>query len=207
MIVYVESNFILEIALEQEQLLAAESIMALAEKNSVKLAFPSFVLSEPFERLMRERRERNLLHNSLVKSLTNLQRSEPHKNIMRDMEPVIRILTEAHFKQLERLHSTVEKLLAVGECINVNAAYFNNALIYQQNLGFSPQDSIIYATVVADLQTRPGDEEKCFLSRDRKAFGREDDDRSIKTELVSYNCRYIGSFAQGLDYIQHTLQT
>ena len=41
-----------------------------------------------------------------------------------------------------------------------------------------------------------------FLSRDRKAFDSEGDDRPIKAELATYNCRYIGSFR----YIQHTLQ-
>ncbi len=181
--------------------------MALAEKASLKLAFPSFVFSEPFECLIRERRERNVLHNSLVKSLTTLQRSEPHQNVMLDMEPVLRVLKEAHFKQLERLHSAFARLLMIGECIHVDSADFRKAVIYQQTLGLSPQDSIIYARVIADLRTRSQDEEKCFLSRDRKAFGIEDDDRSIKTELALYNCRYIGSFAQGLDYIQHTLQS
>jgi len=28
---------------------------------------------------------------------------------------------------------------------------------------------------------------------------------AIKLELASYNCRYIGSFTHGLDFIQHKL--
>jgi hypothetical protein len=74
MIVYVESNFVLEMALEQEQLVAAEAILSLAENNKIKLVFPSFVLSEPFEGVMRESRERNALHSALVKTLQNLRR-------------------------------------------------------------------------------------------------------------------------------------
>lgn len=42
MIVYVESNFILEIALEQNQAIAAEAILALAENGSITLALPAF---------------------------------------------------------------------------------------------------------------------------------------------------------------------
>ncbi len=50
MIVYVESNFILEVALEQEQFASAEAILKLVEENKIKLAFPSSLsvnLSQP----------------------------------------------------------------------------------------------------------------------------------------------------------------
>ena len=36
MIVYVESNFILEVALEQEQFSSAEAILKLVEENKIK---------------------------------------------------------------------------------------------------------------------------------------------------------------------------
>jgi hypothetical protein len=68
----------------------------------------------------------------------------------------------------------------------------------------SPQDSIIYSAMVADLKKQPEQETKCFLSRDRKAFG-NDDYRSIKAELEKHNCRYISSFAQGLSFIQQKI--
>jgi hypothetical protein len=59
--------------------------------------------------------------------------------------------------------------------------------------------------MVADLKKQPGEEAKCFLSRDRKAFG-SDTDRSIKVELEKHNCCYIGSFTQALDFIQSSLK-
>jgi len=37
--VYVESNFVLEAALGQEQLEAAEALLALAERGAIKLAY------------------------------------------------------------------------------------------------------------------------------------------------------------------------
>lgn len=206
MIVYVESNFVLELALEQEQWAAANAILALAEQRKIKLAFPGFVLSEPFEQIARERRERNSLYNSLLKSLAYLQRSEPHRNILFTMEPVVKVLKEAPFRQFERLHIIFEKLLGVGECVDVNTACFRNALNYQQRLGLSPQESIIYAAMIGNLKARSNDEVKSFLRRDRKAFDGEDN-RPIKVELATYNCRYIGSFQQGLDYIEHALQS
>jgi len=136
--------------------------------------------------------------------LSKLQRSEPHRQIVLDLEPVITILRAAHLRQLDLLHSTFDRLLSVGECINVDVSSFREALQYQRNLGLSPQDSIIYSAIIADLKTRSEKEPKCFLSRDRRAFDNEDD-RSIKAELESYHCRYIGNFTQGLSFIQSML--
>ena len=203
MITYIESNFIVEMALEQEQASLAQAILDLAENNRIKLIFPNFVFSEPFERILREKRERNVLYNSLVKVLRDLQRSESHKDIIRDMKPVTSILREASSRQIVLLHSTFERLLHVGECINISADHFKSVSAYQQDLNLSPQDSIIYATIIEDLQARPKAEKKCFLSRDRKGFDQSSD---IKATLNAHTCRYIGSFRQALDYIQHTLQ-
>ena len=168
MITYIESNFIVEMALEQEQMTPVRAILDLVENKQIKLIFPNFVFSEPFERILRERRERNVLYNSLVKTLNDLQRSEPHKDIIHDMKPVTRILREASARQIVLLHSTFERLLHIGECVNISADHFKNVSAYQQDLNLSPQDSIIYATIMEDLPTRPKVEKKCFLSRDRK---------------------------------------
>ena len=48
MIVYVESNFVLELALGQEGSVSAESILILAEQGDIEIVFSSFAISEPF---------------------------------------------------------------------------------------------------------------------------------------------------------------
>jgi hypothetical protein len=48
MIVYVESNFVLEIALGQEQATSAEALLAFSESRSIELVLPSLTLTEPF---------------------------------------------------------------------------------------------------------------------------------------------------------------
>ena len=58
MIVYVETNFVLEIAREQEQVESANQILILAEQGKIELAFPSFTISEPFSTIIRQRKER-----------------------------------------------------------------------------------------------------------------------------------------------------
>ena len=115
-------------------------------------------------------------------------------------------LENAHVRQIEILHATFAQLMDVGRCIYVDGSNFREALSYQYSLGLSPQDSIIYTTMVADLQKQPEQEAKCFLSRDRKAFGDANDPR-VKIELGKHNCRYIASFRQGLDFIHSSLKT
>ncbi len=161
MIVYIESNFVLEMALEQEQVSAANAVFTLAESEKI--------------------------------------------GIKLDLEPMVNVLKEAHMRQIELLHETLDRLLSIGDSIEIDVTCFREALRYQQVLSLSPQDSIIYAAIVADLKKRSLEEKKYFLSKDRRAFD-NDDDRDIKAELATYNCHYIGSFAQGLDAIKHVLK-
>jgi hypothetical protein len=137
--------------------------------------------------------------------INNLKRLKPHKQIMLNLEPTMDALENVHIRQIEVLHATFAHLMDIGRCIYIDGLNFREALSYQYSLGLSPQDSIIYAVIVADLKTEPEQEAKCFLSRDRKAFGNANDP-SIKIELGKYNCRYIASFAQGIDFLHSSLK-
>jgi predicted nucleic acid-binding protein len=202
MIVYVESNFVLEMAREQEQAASAKKILELAEDGKIELAFPGFALSEPFSTVIRNRNERNELYNSLVTTLKQLQRSEPHKQIMVDLEPVLVVLDDAIKRDLDSLYSTIERMLSIGRLLETDVSSFRQAVIYQKELGLSELDSIIYSTIITDLGRRPYDEVKRFLSRDKQAFATN---RGIKSKLRSHRCSYIGNFTQGLDFIEHAL--
>ena len=202
MIVYVESNFVLEVALEQEQSSAAEAILKLAEDGKIALIFPSFALSEPFTTVMHRNRERVELHNRLTASLGQLRRSETHKQTIRDLQPLLLILINAVNREFDLLHTTVSLLLKAGKSIELDEFSLEQASNYQELFGLKPQDSIIYSTVIADMRRRASTEAKCFLSRDKEAFSTSP---GIKPELTTYNCRYIGNFRQGLDFIQHEL--
>ena len=47
MIVYVESNFVLELALLQEEHQSCDSIVGLAKSLTIDLAIPAFSLAQP----------------------------------------------------------------------------------------------------------------------------------------------------------------
>ena len=73
MIVYVESNFVLEMALLQEEHQSCASIISLAESNSIDLAIPAFSLTEPYEVWRRRRWQRSELYQRLRTCLQSLQ--------------------------------------------------------------------------------------------------------------------------------------
>ena len=57
MIVYVESNFVLELALLQEEHDSCDAIIMLAETRDIELVVPAFSLAEPYEALVRRSRQ------------------------------------------------------------------------------------------------------------------------------------------------------
>jgi predicted nucleic acid-binding protein len=182
MIVYVESNFILELVRGQKQSRAAETILQLAENRKIELVFPSFALGETFANVVNRERNQERLSKSLEGMLDEL--------------PIM--LSEAARRERDNLWSTVSRLVDAGVSIETNTICLNQALDYQKRLRLTQQDSIIYSATIIDMQQRPFKETKCFLNSNSKDFKVE----AILSELNSYNCHYEQNFGKGLNYIQ-----
>ena len=95
MIVYVETNFILELAFEQDQHLAANRILELSEKGKIEIAFPGFSIGESLSKVTRQERDRNESYNSLIPKLEQLKRSALYRQIVVDLNPVLALLQDA----------------------------------------------------------------------------------------------------------------
>jgi predicted nucleic acid-binding protein len=74
-IVLAESNFVLEIALRQEQFEHAQRILRLAEERQLRLVVPACSLIEPYQTLIRRRSERKEFSRRLQAEIKLLQRS------------------------------------------------------------------------------------------------------------------------------------
>ena len=182
MIVYVESNFILEMVLRQREAGSAERILEIAENGKIELAFPSFALCEPFRTITRRERDQGRLSKLLEGMIDQLPT----------------LLANAAKKEKDSLWATVSRLVEVGTSIETDRACLRRALEYQKRFDFSQQDSIIYSAVIADIRRRPFAEAKCFISTNYKDFK----DPEIITELNAHNCRYEQSFGRGLNFIK-----
>jgi len=79
--VYVESNFVLEQALEQEQCESCKELIGIASAGSIRLVVPAFSLAEPHIALMRRGNERSRLSAELQKHLSELGRSKTYREV------------------------------------------------------------------------------------------------------------------------------
>lgn len=202
MILYVESNFVLEVALGQEQSQATEEILLLAEQGRIELAIPSFAFSEPFATITHRTRHGERLSRTLADHFRQLFRSQPHRGALEGFESVPQALIKVHKREMDLLESTVRRLLASASVLPLSLASFQEGLDLERRLGLSPQDSIIYACVLADLARRNSNEPKCFVSRNYKDFG----DPDIESQLGSLGCRYIDSYTKALDFAKERLR-
>jgi predicted nucleic acid-binding protein len=64
--VYVETNFILELAFMQEQYESCNRILSLCEAGSTNLVLPAFCIAESYETLIRRANRRSQIANDLA---------------------------------------------------------------------------------------------------------------------------------------------
>lgn len=92
------------------------------------------------------------------------------------------------------------RMLDCSEIIPIQPTTLRRALDAQTEFSLSPQDSIVYTSVIQHLESGFIDH-KCFLNKNSKDFLNPD----IEGQLEHHDCRLITRFAQGLQYIQSEL--
>ncbi len=200
MTLYVESNFVLELALGQEELPAAERLIAAAEAGAVTLALPSFSLSEPFSRVTRGIRDRRRLWNQLNSHVDQLARLSPHQAEAEELQGVSELFAQIDQRETDHLLVTVERLLGIATIIDINLRIFLASRHYRSQYGLDSQDAIILASVVTDLRTRSGSSpsEHVFANRNRKDFG----DPELRAELQRLGCRLVWSLEEAANLLR-----
>lgn len=197
MIVYVESNFVLEIAFAQEESESCDSILELAESGTIDLYVPAISISEPYEVILRRSRHRADLNRQLAVELKQLSRSRPYAQIVERSQEIVSLLVSSGQDEKVRLESTLSRILGCARVLPIDGTTLGSAIEFQNSLDLSPQDSMVYAAVVNHLNIAPMDD-KCFLNRNSRDFLIPD----IESQLASLGCRMIPNFAQGLEFIR-----
>lgn len=198
MIVYVESNFVLELAFQQEDHDSCDAIVRLAETNEIDLVIPAYSLAEPYERLVRRSRQRADLHRNLTTELRELSRSRPYSEFAEQFKDITDALLQIGNAEYGQFATTLRRLGEIAQVVPLEIEIIKSGTRLQEQLGLSPQDSIVHASILAHLEsTSPGP--KCFLNKNAKDFLTPD----IQEQLGGYQCRLITSFSDGLSYLQH----
>lgn len=195
MIIYFESNFVLELAFHQEHHESCEAILQLAETKSVELILPAYCIGEPYECLVRRDKQRRDLHRKLLDELQQLSRSAPYTDAASNLRELTGLLVEAGEQEMSQLNNVLVRLLDISTLIPVDRDILGNALQAQRNLGLSPQDSIVYASVRSSV-VKNSSEPQCFINKNSKDFLIPE----IEEEFSKSNCKILVKFPDGLGY-------
>ena len=200
MIVYLESNFVLELAFLQAEHEHCSALLRLSESGEIRLVLPAFSIGEPYETWVRRSKRRRDVHEELTTAIRELSRSSPYERVTDHFHELTGILIRSGEEEKRRLDETLEDILRTVEVIPIGLSIIRAAINYQRKLTLSPQDSIVYASVLDHLNpesTEPG----CFITTNSRDFANPD----IETELTDHNCRLLTKFAEGVGYIRSQL--
>lgn len=201
MIVYVESNFVLELAYVRDESASCDRILTLSEDHALVLALPAFCLGEPYESWARRSRERRALLDRFAQEIRELSRSQPYKTLLKESQDVTRTLVQSGEDEKRRLDTVISRVIESAMIIRTDHETIKMALRLQGERSLSPQDAIVYASVLAHL-THASDDAKCFLTKNSKDFANPD----VYADLNTFNCKLLTSFANGIDFIESQLR-
>lgn len=194
--VYVETNFVLELVLLQEQSPSCEQICAWAEAGRIELVTPAYALVEPLDTLRRRHAERVRLAQATEQHLRLLRRTGAFAKEVGELLGTTGLLIQSADFEDSRLHEVQHRLLRAGRVPQLDGPVIERASAIRRRLGLSGQDSLVYASVINDLMLNPA-ALACFLNRNSKDF----EDPEIDEELVRVNCKVLSSFIDGQNYI------
>jgi predicted nucleic acid-binding protein len=201
MIVYVESNFVLELAFLQEEHESCEALLALAEGRAITLLIPNFSIGEPYEAWVRRAKGRGDLSARLRVELGELARSQPYRQPASDLLARADLLSRSVEEEKGRLDVALRRILGIATIIPLDAAAMQHAIELQASRNLSPQDSLVYASVHRHLMST-GDEPRCFVTRNSRDFT----DPDTRRELTRYNCRLLIRFRDAVGFARSQIR-
>lgn len=199
--VYIETNFVLEMALLQGDCNVCEKLVKLCESNELSLIIPAYSLAEPYETLTRRHRDRKRLKTDVERELKQLARTEPYADSARKSIISLNLLIQSTQEETIRLEETQSRLIKIAHTIPLTSNILKSATQYQKVHDLSPQDAVVYASVLHHLMQHQPEKTSCFLNKNSKDF----DDPDIVETLVNYDCIMLSKFDAGYQFITNKM--
>jgi|GEM_PF-280973 len=199
MIVYVESNFVLELALHQEQSSHALALLEMAEIGQIDLRIPAYSLLEPYEAIIRRNNTRKDLSKKMEHEFSQILRNSRYQGQKQATDNVLTLFAQSIQESFTELRGTIERVERSSTIIPLCGKLIQNSLSLQDDRSLSPQDAVVYASVFDDVER---EQASCsdflgrFITRNKKDFRSPD----IRSDLLAKNCSLFFDFAAGAAY-------
>jgi predicted nucleic acid-binding protein len=197
LIVYVETNFVLELAYLRPTSDSCERLIDLARQKAISIVIPAFALMEARLAWQGIVKRRSRLHADVRTELAELARSRPLVGIGEQSQTFVAALIETAQVDRSRLESAIGSLAAHARIIPMEGETVSSALSIEQRLGLSPPDSLIYASVLHHMKDA-GVDAKLFVTQNARDFAIP----SIEDELASHGCKLLTAFDNAESFIR-----
>ena len=201
MIVYVETNFVLELAYLRPTSDDCQHLLDLARDGRISLVVPAFALIEARMAWQRNVKRRNRLHDDVRKELGELSRSRPLVNIASQSQEFVAALIDTAEQDRRRLESAVQRLLGQATVLPIEPSLVRQAHLAELLYDLSPQDSIVYTTVIDHAVRNEGP--KLFVTQNANDFRVP----QIEEELTKHGCKLLFSFDAAKRYVRSEIDS
>ena len=199
--IYVESNFVLQLALQQEGHRSCRDIVDLCERGSARLVIPAFCVPEAHYALIGKQKQRDQLIQASTTEQGQLLRSERYKDRSQQLRTARSLLIAGIARDSEDFRRCSATVLQAASVIPLNSHVLRSAAELEKSTDMKLPDAMVLASVMADLDARKP-EEACFLTRNSKDF----DDPDVVHMLAQRGCKIFFSFDDCLSYIRSHLR-
>ncbi|HEU4410649.1 MAG TPA: hypothetical protein VFS43_35670 [Polyangiaceae bacterium] len=195
--VYVETNFLLELVFEQEQLGDCELVLAWAERGSLDLRAPAYSLFEASEAVRLRVKKRQEFQRDFRDHLRQIKRQGPFANDP-SADGVESLLRRSTQSLEQRLNACLGRLKGAAQSlVRLDADDVAEARLLADECKLKSPDALVLASVLGDLQRNPST--AAFVTRDNKGF----DTQPVRSRLASRQCSLFGSFHDLANHLRH----
>lgn len=190
--IYVETNFVLELALLQEQERSCDEIVKDCESGKATLVVPACSIAEASAALEIRKKKRRELAQSLGQELHQFGRSETNAPRLQDLREMTTLLVESIDLDATRLSDVALRLFNIAEVIPLAVQTLRRGEEFQSAFDLKPPDALVLASIFEHL----GDQTETpswFANRDS-----DFKDPKITQLLTNRRCKLIGRFDHAL---------
>lgn len=196
--VYVETNFLLELAFAQPHAEACEALIQLAEARTIQLAIPVFCFVEAAET---RRRRIGVVRTfsqaptppAALNQLPWVQRAVDafRDEIMREVAETSRRLAEVHTRMMQ-----------VAIMLPLDHAALTQRDTLEVRCGLDPPDAAVLASMMVAMRApAEGAVPSVLLNSNTRDF----DDKPVRELLAEHGVQLIPSFREGLNFVRRRL--